>query len=178
MRLGQAFTFLASLSVTAIMPAMVYAADTAEKKGGIPQLDPTYYPSQLFWLLICFVLMYGLMSKVALPPVAKMVDGRDNKVRRDLEDAHRARTETDEIQSLYNRALRDAEEEAHTHLNQIIQQAKAEHEKSLTETRDRLADKIAESEQFLANEKVTMLNDVPAMVDRLGKTILGELKKA
>lgn len=178
MRSGQVFSFLSSFGVMLVAPAISYAAEAAEKKAGVPQLDPTYYPSQLFWLLVCFVLMYGLMAKVALPPVADMLDKRDDKVRRDLENAHRARTESEEIQSLYNRSLRDADEEARTFINQIVQQAKTKHEKSLSETQDRLADKISETEQFLANEKATMLKDVPAMVDRLSGTILGELKKA
>lgn len=178
MRLGQVFTFLALQGAMIIAPALVYAADTAEKKGGIPQLDPTYYPSQIFWLIVYFILMFVLMSKVALPPVAKMMDGRDDKVRHDLENANRARTETDEIQSLYNRALRDADEEARTRLNQVVQQAKSAHEKALSETQGRLAEKIAESEQFLTQEKDAMMKDVPAMVTRLSQTILGELKKS
>lgn len=177
MRSGQVTSFLALFTATFIAPAMVYAADVAEKKAGVPQLDPTYFPSQIFWLLIYFVLMYGLMSKVALPKVARVMESRDDKIRRDLENAHRARTESEELQSLYNRSLRDADEEARTFLNRVIQDAKAKQEKALQETQGRLVQKISESEQFLGTEKASMLKDVPAMAERLGKTILGELKK-
>lgn len=178
MRSGQVSIFLASFSVSAFAPALVFAADSAEKQGGVPQLDPTYYPSQLFWLIICFTLMYVLLSKVALPPVERMMDRRDDKVRIDLESAHRARTETEEVESLYNRSLRDADEEARTCINKIVEKAKTEHDKALKEAQSRLSDKISETEQFLLGEKNSMLKDVPAMAERLSGTILGELKKA
>ena len=52
-------------------------AEHHEEKGGFPQLDISTYASQVFWLFISFVLIYALMSKVALPKVGAVIDTRN-----------------------------------------------------------------------------------------------------
>lgn len=151
--------------------------ETAEK-AGIPQLDPTYYPSQVFWLAIFFVLMYVLMSRVALPRVKRIVEGRDDLVRRDLEMAHRLRAESEDMQTLYVRTLRDADEEGNTHINRLVNDMKTKQEQDLRTTQARLAQKIVDTEKTLSSQKDEMIQSVPAIVQNVSKAILGQLKKA
>ncbi len=75
-------------------------ATTAENVGGaaaaapgLPQLDPAYWPGQIFWLLVTFAVLYLVMSRLLLPRVRSMLDERAGRIAGDMEEARRLRTE-------------------------------------------------------------------------------------
>ena len=58
----------------------LYAAEA-----GMPQLDPTYWASQGFWLILIFTILYISISKFYLPKIKDNLDNRENKIKEDLE---------------------------------------------------------------------------------------------
>lgn len=86
--------------------------DAAGSAGGFPQLDVATYPSQVFWLTVFFILLYYLMSKVALPRVAEVLDLRQSQRDSDLSRAEKLRKETEEVREAYEKAVQAAREEA------------------------------------------------------------------
>ncbi len=63
-----------------------HAAETTheEASGGLPQMDVSRFPGQLFWLTITFILTYGLMKHVALPGVEKTLAHREQRIAADI----------------------------------------------------------------------------------------------
>ena len=53
----------------------------------MPQLDPKYWASQAFWLVIIFTSIYLLVAKIFIPKIKSNIDSRENKIRKDLEEA-------------------------------------------------------------------------------------------
>ena len=58
---------------------------TAE--AGMPQLDPEYWFSQAFWLIIIFLSIYLLIARIFIPKIKSVIDMRESKIRKDLEEA-------------------------------------------------------------------------------------------
>ena len=56
-------------------------------EAGMPQLDPTYWASQAFWLILIFTVLYISISKFYLPKIKSNLDNRENKIKEDLENA-------------------------------------------------------------------------------------------
>ena len=54
----------------------------AEGKGGMPQLNPESFVSQLFWLLIFFTILYLIINSVFIPKIKKIREDRDNTVQK------------------------------------------------------------------------------------------------
>ena len=81
-------------------------------EAGMPQLDPTYWASQAFWLIIIFSSIYILVSKIFIPKIKNNIDNRENKIRKDLEEASRLKEEADKKLKLYNEAIKEAKIEA------------------------------------------------------------------
>src|SRR5436309_12817303 len=79
----------------------------------MPQLDLSTFPSQLFWLAVIFVLLYLLMSWVALPRVSAMIVARRARIEGDLERATQMKAETEAVMAAYERSLADARAQAH-----------------------------------------------------------------
>ena len=56
-------------------------------EAGMPQLDPTYWASQAFWLILVFTILYISIAKLYLPKIKNNLDDRENKIKEDLDSA-------------------------------------------------------------------------------------------
>src|ERR1700733_9971603 len=82
----------------AAMPAPVTNASTAPAdsgSGGLPQFDIAQWPGQMAWVLIVFVVMYLLFSRVFLPRVGGTIAAREDRIAGDVGDARRMKDEAD-----------------------------------------------------------------------------------
>jgi len=84
----------------------LYAAEA-----GMPQLDPTYWASQAFWLIIVFTILHISISKFYLPKIRNNLENRENKIKEDLEDASRFKEESEAKLKEYEQILERAKKE-------------------------------------------------------------------
>ena len=66
---------------------LLFEKNLYSAEAGMPQLDPEYWPSQIFWLIIIFFTIYILISKIFIPKIKGSIDMREDKIRKDLEEA-------------------------------------------------------------------------------------------
>ena len=74
--------YLSLILVISTIKTDLYAAEA-----GMPQLDPTYWASQAFWLILIFSVLYLSIAKFYLPKIKRNLDDRDNKIKDDLDEA-------------------------------------------------------------------------------------------
>ena len=77
-------SFLVYLITLVVINENLFAAEA-----GMPQLDPTYWASQVFWLILVFSILYISISKFYLPKIKNNLDNRENKIKEDLENANK-----------------------------------------------------------------------------------------
>jgi len=99
----------------------------------MPQLDPTGFPTQLFWLAVIFVVLLILMARVGLPRVRAVIDTRAAKIDGDLGAAADARGRSEALLAEYERSLAAARAEAQSTVRAMAEtmakeQAHREHE--------------------------------------------------
>ena len=58
-------------------------------EAGMPQLDPKYWASQAFWLILVFSILYISIAKLYLPKIKNNLDDRENKIKEDLDAANK-----------------------------------------------------------------------------------------
>ncbi len=126
------------------------ATAEAGKAVGMPQLDFSTWPNQIFWLLVTLVVIYLVLSKVALPRIGAVLADRKSTITNDLAAAEELKQKAVEAEKAYNDALANARTEA----AKIIAAAKAEIQKDLDAATARadaeIAAKTAESEKSIA----------------------------
>lgn len=184
MRFGKEFLF--GLYAVLLTPAFAWAQEAAvevaehvSEEGGssMPQLDPTYYPSQLFWLAVSGIILYILMAKIALPRVSKVVDQRDDQVRQDLEKAAKLRQEAESIKVVYMRSLRDADERARSLTDRVVREIKVKQTVALEESMKTINASLLETETRLRSEKDALLDNLDTVSEKLTGAIVTELSK-
>ena len=102
-------------------------ANAAESAPGMPQLDFSTFPNQIFWLIVTLVVLYLVLSRIALPRIATVLSERHGAIQRDLDKAEEMKRSAIEAENTYNKALADARAKA----NDIVNEAKYEIQKDL-----------------------------------------------
>ena len=78
--------------------------------GGLPQFDPTWFPSQIFWLAVTFLVMYLFFSMKALPSIATSLDARETRIKTDIETAEKINEQAAEVKAEYEKILQDSKD--------------------------------------------------------------------
>lgn len=100
------------------MSVFLSLAAAAAPQGGeaasasLPQLDPTWWPSQLFWLAVTFSVLYWLMAGRFLPSLGGAIEERRDRVVDDLDQAAEFKRQAEDAETAYNKALSDARAKA------------------------------------------------------------------
>ena len=94
--------FIASLAINIDL----YAAEA-----GMPQLDPTYWASQAFWLILVFAILYIAISKFYLPKIKDNLDNRENKIKEDLDNANKFKDQSEAKFKEYELIMENAKKE-------------------------------------------------------------------
>src|SRR3954466_11887746 len=92
----------------------------------MPQLDAHTFPTQLFWLVVSFLVLYWLMAKIALPRVEKIIEERRRRLDEDLEKAAQMKSEAEAVIAAYEKALAEARQQAQATVKQTTDRIAAE----------------------------------------------------
>lgn len=132
-----------------------------EHGGGMPQLNASTFPSQIFWLVIAFVTLYYLMRRKALPRVAEILEARQDRIAADLDRAAR---------------LRDEAEQAQRQQEEVVAQAHARALEQMKAVQDRVSGEIAQRQAELDADLNRQLAEAEASVNAAREQALGELQ--
>ena len=146
-----------------------------EGKGQFPPFNPTTFASQLVWLAIAFVVLYVLMSRLALPRIGKIIDDRETTIKGDIAEAERAKAQSDEAVMAYEKALADARGRAQAIANETRDKQAAAAETARKATEDRLNAKLAESEKTIAATKASAMSNVRGIASDAARSIVERL---
>jgi F-type H+-transporting ATPase subunit b len=132
---------------------------------GLPQLDISTWPSQLFWLVVLFTAGYILMAKFVTPRIGSVLEERRAKLDEDLGKARSASEDAARIRAEYEADLDAARSAAAETAKQAAAEATKQAEANDAKIAKKLAEKVAKAEAKLAtarSEAMANLNNVAA----------------
>jgi F-type H+-transporting ATPase subunit b len=143
--------------------------------GGFPPFQSETFASQLVWLAIAFVLLYVLMSKLALPRVASIIEGRQKRIADDVAEAGRLKAQSDAAVAAYEKALADARANAQAIANETRDKQAAEAEARRKTLEDELNTKLAAAEKTIATTKQAAMSNVRGIAEDATRAIVERL---
>ena len=90
----------------------------AAESGGMPQLNPEFWISQIFWLILTFGTLYVVLSKLILPKISANLETRKSKILENIEAAEKQREESEKKIKEYDKIVQDSKIEAKNYFNQ------------------------------------------------------------
>ena len=141
----------------------------------MPQLTIADFPPQLVWLAITFVILYFLMAKLAIPAISDVLEGRQNRIASDLEEARRLSEEADKAKADYEAALAEARSKAHGIVSELKASMAKEQDASKAELDAELAKKAKAAEASINKAKETALSHVREIAADAAKSTVAKL---
>ncbi|MBA1339917.1 MAG: F-type H+-transporting ATPase subunit b [Pelagibacterales bacterium] len=90
----------------------------ASESGGMPQLNPEFWISQIFWLTITFGILYLVLSKLILPKISANLEIRKSQILENIEAAEKQREESELKIEEYEKIVQNSKNEAKNYFNQ------------------------------------------------------------
>ncbi len=95
----------------------------AAESGGMPQLNPEFWISQIFWLILTFGTMYVVLSKFILPKISNNLESRKSQILENIEAAEKQREDSEAKLKEYDEVILKSKSEARTMFNQTREKA-------------------------------------------------------
>ena len=128
----------------------------------MPQLDPTSFPSQLFWLAVCFGTMLLVLSVFVLPRITRTLTARQGQIEGDLQAAEKSRADAEAALAAYDAALQQARNNALVLAQDMRAEIQAETDRQKAELDARLADEAQKADAALKAARDAALGGLEA----------------
>ena len=155
------------------------ATDThsaAEASGpGMPQLDFSTWGNQIFWLVITLVVIYLILSRVALPRIASVLAERQGTITNDIAAAEDLKAKAQDAEAVYDKALIDARAEAGRIVAETKAGIQADLDKAIATADTKIATKAAEGEKVIAEIRAGALDNVEVVAKDTAKEIVAAM---
>ena len=160
-------SFLSLLIAIKAINTNLYAAEA-----GMPQLDPTYWASQAFWLILVFAILYFSISKFYLPKIKDNLDNRESKIKEDLDNANKFKEQSEAKLKEYEIILENAKKdvvkihlESKNNLDKNIQSKKEIIEKEIEK-------EIAKAQKEILELKKNSISSIQNISENIASNII------
>jgi len=116
-------------------------------EAGMPQLDPEFWASQIFWLILTFSSLYLIIWKVFLPKITLSIENRKSRVVNDLDEAQKLKENAEKKLNEYNKIIEESKKEA----KKIIEDNKKKLDRDIKNKKHKFNDEI--EKELMAAEK-------------------------
>ncbi len=155
-----------------VIATLAINTDLFAAEAGMPQLDPKYWVSQAFWLILIFTILYISIAKFYLPKIKNNLDDRENKIKDDVDDANKFKELSESKFKEYEKILADAKKEvikiqmdSKNILDKDIQSKKEALEKEIE-------NKISKAQKEIDELKRNSLNDILNISENITSSII------
>lgn len=141
----------------------------------MPQFDPSTFGPQLFWLLVTFVALYLLMSRLVLPRITDILGQREDRIDGNLRRAESLKEEADQVLGAYQKAIADARSQAQAALAQAAAEITASTARREADFARKMADETAAAETRIRASKTQALAEVRGIATEVAALMAGKL---
>jgi F-type H+-transporting ATPase subunit b len=134
--------------------------DAKAEKKGLPQFDPSSFTSQVFWLVIMFVVLYFFFSKVTFPQVSAIQHKRKARIDHDIATAQKMRESAELAKSKYETAAAEAQVKSTAIYKKAAEENKIKFNETLDAFRARGAKLVQDTESQISNAKSQSMESI------------------
>ncbi len=141
----------------------------------MPQLNPEFFASQLFWLVISFVFLFIFLWRISLPRIGTVLEKRANKINNDIKVAKQLQAEAEEIQLKIDKELLQARSEADQLIRDSLAKFQDHTDNELAKLDKELDIKIDESSKLIEKNKDQSIKQIHEQIYEITKLTLSKI---
>ena len=141
----------------------------------MPQLEITTYPSQIFWLVVSFLILYLIMSRIIIPRISSVIKSRESEIKNNIHISEQMYKDTEIINNEYEETKKNIENEARGIINHLKETTSKKINNSTELLKKRLEQKLEKNEQEIINKKKKVLKEIKKISLNLSEEILKKL---
>jgi len=143
----------------------------ATESGGMPQLNPEFWISQIFWLTLTFGILYIVLSKLILPKISNNLESRKSQILENIEAAEKQREDSETKLKEYEEIISKSKLKAKNIFNQAREKALKDINAKREVLDKQIDDEISEAEQ----EIKSLRNGAPDKINKIAIETSSEL---
>jgi len=141
-------------------------------EAGMPQLDPTYWASQAFWLILIFTLLYLALSKLFIPKIKDGIDNRENQIKDDLDEAQKLKTIAEKKLKEYELTIENAKKEVQKILFESKNKLNSEIQNKKKNFKKEIDAEIENAEKEIENFKKDCLKSISTISEEMTSKVV------
>ena len=145
----------------------------AAESGGMPQLNPEFWISQIFWLTLTFGILYVVLSKLILPKISANLELRKSQIQENIEAAEKQRENSESKLKEYDEIVLKSKLESEN----IFKNAKEKVTKDINSKKEILDKQIDEEIKKAENEIELLKKGAPEKINKIAIETSSELVK-
>ena len=149
--------------------------DLFAAEAGMPQLDPTYWASQAFWLILVFSILYVSIAKFYLPKIKGNLDDRENKIKEDLDEANNLKSLSEKKFKEYEITLENSKIE----VTKILLESKNKLDKDIRRKKETMEKEIeieiSKAQEEILDLKKSSINSINSISQEISSSIIEKL---
>jgi len=149
--------------------------DLFAAEAGMPQLDPKYWASQAFWLVLVFTLLYLTISKIFIPKIKDNLDDRENKIKNDIDEASNLKDLSEKKQKEYNLLIENAKKEVQKILNENKNKLNIEIQNKKKIIQKEIEEEIQKAQMEIKNLKKDSIDNIAKISEEIAEKIIEEI---
>ena len=143
---------LKKINIKFLFSVVLITKVQSAESGGMPQLNPEFWISQIFWLILTFGIMFVVLSKLILPKISNNLETRKSQILENIETAEKQREQSENKIKEYEKLIFESKIEAKNYFSEI---------------RQKVLGDIAKKKQVLDNQIEKELKDVEKEINEL-----------
>ena len=147
-------------------------AQSAES-GGMPQLNPEFWVSQIFWLLLTFGILYIVLSKFILPKISSNLEARKSQILENIEMAEKQREQSEIKIKEFEKIILDSKNKAKNYFND----ARKKVLEDINKKREVLENEINEEIKVAEKDITSLKNNAPEKINKIAIETSADLIK-
>ena len=149
--------------------------DLFAAEAGMPQLDPKYWASQAFWLVLVFTLLYLAISKFFIPKIKSSLDDRENKIKSDIDEANNLKELSEKKQKEYNLVLENTKKEVQKILSENKNRLNIEIQNKKKIIEKEIEEETQKAQMEIKNLKKSSINNIGKISEEIAQKIIEEI---
>jgi len=141
-------------------------------EAGMPQLDPTYWASQAFWLILLFTFLYLALSRIFIPKIKESIDDRENKIKDDLDEAQKLKSIAEEKFKEYKITIENAKKDAQKIIFESKKKLSLEIQNKKKEFEKEIDLEVKNVEQEIKNLKKDSLTSISTISEEMTSKVI------